>query len=197
MREHQKLLRRNIFFLVTIPLILGFLFSPVRAHHPFETGTDSMLQGLLSGLAHPIIGIDHLLFLFSIGLSGFFSLRWIPVLILFGLFGSTMAFFLPSFSGLEACIGLSLVASAAVVAGYLRPVVILPLIAIHGFVLAEVIVGSEPTPLISYILGLTLIQSLLISGGIVFVKNFLAYKKQITIALTLIGLTITYGALFV
>ena len=49
------------------------LFNPAHAHHPFGMGdsTDlSALQGLLSGIGHPLLGPDHLLFLLAIAFIG-------------------------------------------------------------------------------------------------------------------------------
>ena len=54
--------------------LVGFsLFSPAHAHHPFGMGdsTDlSALQEFLSGIGHPLLGPDHLLFLLAIALIG-------------------------------------------------------------------------------------------------------------------------------
>ena len=53
----------------TAGLVALSLFSPAHAHHPFGMGdsTDlSALQGLLSGIGHPLLGPDHLLFLLAI-----------------------------------------------------------------------------------------------------------------------------------
>ena len=44
------------------------------AHHPTGGNTpDTFSSGLLSGLAHPIIGIDHLIFLILLGILAYFS----------------------------------------------------------------------------------------------------------------------------
>ena len=56
---------------VTVPVsVLLFLVSTAAfAHHPMggETPT-SYVQGFLSGLAHPIIGADHLAFIIGVGI---------------------------------------------------------------------------------------------------------------------------------
>ena len=47
-------------------LTVLLLASPALAHHPFGMGDSSELtawQGLLSGIGHPLLGPDHLLFL--------------------------------------------------------------------------------------------------------------------------------------
>ena len=55
----------GIYFLTTI--------APAFAHHPFamaEGGEMNGIQGLLSGMAHPLFGPDHFLFLLAIGFLG-------------------------------------------------------------------------------------------------------------------------------
>ena len=62
---------------------LGLLLiaSPAFAHHPFGMGDSNALtawQGLLSGLGHPLLGPDHLLFLLALGFVGLQRpLRWV------------------------------------------------------------------------------------------------------------------------
>ncbi len=65
--------------------------SPDHAHHPWEAATDNIniLQGFLSGVAHTIIGLDHLLFLVSIGfVARMSSISWAPYLLFSRLIGS-------------------------------------------------------------------------------------------------------------
>ena len=45
------------------------LITPAFAHHPMGGATPSTFtEGLLSGLGHPIIGLDHLAFVIGVGL---------------------------------------------------------------------------------------------------------------------------------
>ena len=47
----------------------ALLCSPALAHHPMGGKTPSTLtEGLLSGLGHPILGLDHLAALIAVGL---------------------------------------------------------------------------------------------------------------------------------
>ena len=184
-------------------LFLAFLFlsisSPVYAHHPWEgLAPDSYnsFQGFISGLAHPIIGFDHFLFLLSIGLVRVSSkLRWIPSLLSCGMIGSIFAQISPSLYGSEILIGISLIASAFVALGYLQIFWMLPLITLHGYVLGQSMIGAEPTPLISYILGLLLSQLLALLFGIEVLRKFSSQKKFIAIVLIGFGLAFTIGTL--
>ncbi len=51
--------------------VVGLLFAsaPALAHHPFggEAPTNA-IEGFLSGLGHPVIGLDHLAFTIAAGL---------------------------------------------------------------------------------------------------------------------------------
>ena len=72
-----------------LPLLLA---APASAHHLMDlTGMKpGVLTGLLSGLAHPILGPDHLLFLLAIGLVGIVHpFRWVLALLGCGLVGQT------------------------------------------------------------------------------------------------------------
>ena len=57
---------------VSIPLVCVTLLAfatPALAHHPFGgMMPNTWVQGFLSGLGHPVIGPDHLLFTIVIGL---------------------------------------------------------------------------------------------------------------------------------
>ena len=95
------------FFVAIVGLIICV---PAKAHHPFEGREPELLnsiEGILSGLAHPILGFDHLLFLLSIGLVGTLSIRrWIPVLLFSGLLGTLLSWAFPLVTpGLEMAMG--------------------------------------------------------------------------------------------
>ena len=62
----------------------------------------------------------------------------------------------------ETLVALSLVVSALVTLGRCPVLLLLPLIALHGYVLGGAVIGAEPTPLIAYLLGLALGQGLLL-----------------------------------
>ena len=80
-------------------LALLLIASPAFAHHPFGMGDSSALtawQGLLSGLGHPLLGPDHLLFLLALGFVGLQRpLRWVLPLLAIGLGGSLLSQFIP------------------------------------------------------------------------------------------------------
>ncbi len=124
-------------------------------------------QGLLSGLGHPIIGIDHLAFIVGVGLISHLVGRLALLPLLF-LAGTVLGCFLHvqgyDLASSELAIALSVAIVAAVLALRVRiPVGLLaPLLvvagALHGYAYGESIVGAETTPLAAYIVGFAAIQ---------------------------------------
>lgn len=149
-----------------VPLLLLLLVLPASAHHPLgmAEGTPlTPLMGLLSGLAHPILGLDHALFLLSIACVGVSNVRrWVIPLLAVGLAGSACSqwmhlLHLPA--ALEVVAALSLVTSGLVSLNLLPPLLLLPMMFVHGLGLGSQIVGSESTPILLYLIGLFITQS--------------------------------------
>jgi len=88
--ERRGLLPIALAVVCAIPLLLA---APASAHHLMDlTGLKpGPLTGVLSGLAHPILGPDHLLFLLAIGLVGIVQpFRWVLALLGCGLAGNAL-----------------------------------------------------------------------------------------------------------
>ena len=135
----------------------------------------TLVNGFLSGIGHPVIGLDHLAAVLAVGLiAARFSrggaplpLAWLAAMAL-GVGVHLGAIEIPYG---EALVALSIVALGMVAA--LRPTLPQNLVAglfaiggfVHGFALGESIVGAEPTPLAAYLLGLVAIQSLVAGGA--------------------------------
>ncbi|MGC6483414.1 MAG: HupE/UreJ family protein [Synechococcus sp.] len=153
--------------------------SPALAHHPFEgvAAVDlSPWQGLISGIGHPLLGLDHLLFLVAIMFLGLRRPgRWVLLLLATGLGGSllTQVYPLPEFatSVAEAAVSLSLALEGLIALGLVPASLLYPLAALHGYLLGGMIVGAEPTPLLAYGLGLFLAQ-----GSVLLVATCLSRR---------------------
>ena len=124
-------------------------------------------QGLLSGLGHPLIGVDHAAFIIA---SGFFlalvERGMIGVLALIGgtLAGAAMHLMGFDVPGGEIGVALSVILIGALVIAR-RAIPLTWLSAglavagvLHGHAYAESIFGAEPTPLGAYLLGFSAIQ---------------------------------------
>jgi urease accessory protein len=159
------------FLLVAVSLAA---VSPASAHHVMDGELPSTFtQGLLSGIGHPVIGLDHLAFLIAVGIAvgvGGLSLA-LPIAFVaasaLGVWLHLLEFNLP---GVELIVAASVVLIGALVASGRA----LPLAAwaalfglagiAHGYAYGESIVGAEPAPLWAYLIGLVIIQSALSVG---------------------------------
>ena len=152
-----------------IPLLL--LGSPAIAHHPFGMGDSSQLTGwtgLISGIGHPLLGPDHLLFLLAIAFIGLKRpTAWILPMLAIGLGGSLVSQFIPLPDAIapwaEALVSLSLVVEGLIALSVAPATWLLPLFGLHGFLLGSTIVGAEPTPLLAYFCGLLIGQGVLLA----------------------------------
>jgi urease accessory protein len=156
---------------------------PASAHHVMDGKLPgSFIQGLLSGLGHPIIGIDHLAFLAAIGVAvGVARLHLATPLAFVGASAIGVALHLQGITipAAEAIIAASVLLVGGLIAGggIVRASTWLVLFGlaglIHGYAYGESIVGAEPAPLLAYFSGLMIIQTLL-SAGIALATRQLA-----------------------
>jgi urease accessory protein len=156
---------------IAIPLAIPaflLMFSPTHAHHAMGVQVSSnFLEGFLSGLAHPIIGIDHLAFIVAIGFLSAVTNngRWLPVTFLLASLSGTgihlLSFDLPAS---ELFIAASVVLAGSILAmkdkPYLSIMILMAAISglFHGYAYGEAIIGATTVPLVAYLLGFTLIQ---------------------------------------
>lgn len=157
---------KTIGFAGLIALIL--LAEPAMAHHVMGGKTPvTFMQGILSGLGHPIIGIDHFAAVVAVGClaaahraaaalaAGFVLAMMVGVAL--HVQGATVP-------GAEILVALTVIGLGATMlaSGRLPVPTALALFVlaglIHGYALGESIYGAEPTPLYAYLLGLAVIQ---------------------------------------
>lgn len=150
--------------------LVGMLLSiqPALAHHPTGNRVPAnWAEGLLSGLAHPVIGFDHLVFVIAIGLLAAITQQGMaPILAFLGTAALGTGIHLLSFNlpMPEVFIALSVLALGAMLAFSKK----LPLPTFlsfaalaglfHGYAYGESIMGAETTPIGAYLIGFTLIQ---------------------------------------
>lgn len=143
--------------------------DPALAHHVMDGSLPvTFAQGLLSGLGHPIIGLDHFAAVLAVGfIAG--AHRAGPALAI----GFVVAMMLgvaahvggASVPGKEILVALTVIGLGALM---LRRQAVPAGVAlasfaltglIHGYALGESIYGAEPAPLAAYLVGLAAIQS--------------------------------------
>lgn len=189
----------------------ALLCSPALAHHPMGGKTPSTLtEGLLSGLGHPILGLDHLAALVAVGLvasryaSGALLL---PVLWIVGMGLGAFA----HMNSIDLPAGEILVASSLVLIGaigVLKPSLPLPALAAifgaagfaHGHALAESIIGAETAVVGAYLVGLVAIQAAITVGTILLVRRLFSMPANLPVraaaaAMACVGLVFLVAAL--
>ncbi len=164
---------------VVLAIIAGSA-APASAHHVMGGSAPlSWFDGLVSGLAHPVIGMDHLAFVIALGLAAAFMADGLKLIVLFivGTIAGVLARgLIASVPHLELLVSLSIVLlgfgfvakelgrslmwwAFAAAAGLL-----------HGLAYGESIAGSPPTAVSSYLMGLALAQVMLALMAKTFVE---------------------------
>ena len=154
---------------VSTALVTLLLALPADAHHPMGGATPStMMEGLLSGFGHPIIGFDHLLFIVAVGVACYFFGRRIATLWVFlmgALAGTLLHLRVPAVPYADAWVAASLILLGTLFfrrSAFLKSKAAILLFALsglaHGYAYGEAIVGAETTPLLAYLSGFTLVQ---------------------------------------
>lgn len=162
--------------------------SPAMAHHAMDGRMPSnFFEGFLTGLAHPLIGLDHFAFVVAIGLMAAIKRQGIVIPIAF------MLSAMPG-SGLHLA-GFSLPGAELLVSGSIllfgillvmkdspNTFMIMALAAIagifHGYAYGESIFGAEMTPLLAYLVGFTTIQMIVSACAFVISKALLQHKDR-------------------
>ncbi len=155
-------------------LVLLFA-APASAHHLMGLFhlTPSPFSGLVSGLAHPLFGPDHLLFLLALGLVGLQKrLSWVLGLLATGLAGSCLGLALPGIPMAEPLVALSLVVVGLVLLDRLPALLLVPAFALHGYVLSAAVIGWEQSPIAFYLVGLLVSQGLLLTTSLTLVRRW-------------------------
>ena len=147
------------------------------AHHPLGGMTpQTALHGILSGIGHPVIGIDHLAFIIGVGLIAAFhrSRLAMPAAFVGGTVAGTMLTLAAVTLPLAEIVITGSVVVAGVIAmrGKVTDLRVAALLAVavglfHGWAYGAAVVGAETTPIIAYLVGFGMIQ-MLIAGGVAF-----------------------------
>ena len=176
--------------------------SPALAHHPNGGKIPSTFaEGFLSGLGHPVIGIDHLVFVIAVGLLAASSKKLgmiIPaVFVLATAIGTAIHLQSINLPVVEIIISASVLLIGIFLAKKektnLALLTVISAIAgiFHGYAYGESIVGAETTALGAYLLGFCVIQ-LAISSGAYYLGKQIINRATIpnTLPLRFAGFTI-------
>jgi urease accessory protein len=167
---------RTISFAALLAGLAVLAADPALAHHLMGGRMPSTFaEGLLSGLGHPIIGIDHFAAVVAVGCLAATHRAGVALAVAFvaamtaGVAIHLQAVTVPA---AELLVALSVIGlGAALLRAPQMPIgVALGLFVligfIHGYALGESIYGAERTPLAAYLVGLAAIQSAIALGAV-------------------------------
>jgi urease accessory protein len=189
-------------------LLVAAAGVPAEAHHVMGGRTPSnFMEGFLSGLAHPVIGLDHLAFIVAMGVAaGVARLNLaIPALfIVASAIGVALHVRGVTLPVAELLVALSVVIAGAMIASgrSLRALVWAALFVVagfvHGYAFGESIFGAEASPLAAYLVGLVIVQAAVATGVAVLAQRSAAAAMQPRLAgaaIAGIGIAILAGQL--
>jgi urease accessory protein len=148
---------------------IAILAEPAFAHHVMGGRMPATFgEGILSGLGHPVIGLDHFAAVVAVGCLAASHRQGAALAVAFvvammcGVAAHLQAVTVPA---AEILVAVSVILLGTILirrsnlplAGALALFVVVGLI--HGYALGESIFGAEPTPVYAYLLGLAVIQS--------------------------------------
>jgi urease accessory protein len=170
-------------------LAINFFFnpSPALAHHPMGGKLPSnFIEGLLSGLGHPVIGVDHLAFVIAIGLLAALSNR-LGMIVPLAFMLTTAVGTLIHLQSIDLPVVELVISASVLLIGILLAqtkqtnlalLTVIGAIAgiFHGYAYGESIVGAETMAIEAYLLGFCLIQ--LAISAIAFYLGKIILKKS-------------------
>lgn len=182
-------------------IALLLIASPAMAHHLMDGRTPSnFFEGFITGLGHPIIGLDHLAFIVSVGLVSAVKRQGILIPIAFvlsAMAGAGLHLAQLNVPGVELFVSGSILLFGILLVRKDSPntAVVMALAAIagifHGYAYGESIFGAEMTPLLAYLLGFTAIQLIVAIAAFWIGNNVLQrHSQQHTPVLRSAGLVI-------
>ncbi|HZR73955.1 HupE/UreJ family protein [Bradyrhizobium sp.] len=186
----------------SILILAGFVLSasPAAAHHVMGGRLPvTFIEGLLSGLGHPVIGLDHFAAVIVVGClaaslpRGALLTAGFVIAMMGGVTLHVAQATIPAGEALAALsvVALGLVMLRARPASSTAALGLFVLTGLfHGYALGESIVGAEPAPLYAYLAGLAIIQSLIALGAMTAVRWLSARDAFAPIGLRLAGAAI-------
>ncbi len=161
-------MRRRTTSLALAPLALTLSAAPAFAHHLMGGRMPATFgEGILSGLGHPIIGLDHFAAVVAVGCLAAAHRAGAALAVGFVLAmmaGVALHVHGATVPGAELLVALTVIALGALLLrrrampASAALVLFAAVGLVHGYALGESIYGAEPTPLYAYLIGLAFIQ---------------------------------------
>lgn len=175
-------------------LALSFAFiasaTPAFAHHPMGGETPATLaQGLLSGIGHPVLGLDHLAFVVAVGIAAVLagSRFLLPLAFIVATVAGTLVhlqaidLLAPEWmiAASVATVGL-MIASGRSFGALAYGIVFAAAGLFHGFAYGEAVFGAETTPVLAYLAGFAATQyAIAVLAGVAIVGGSAALVRAV------------------
>lgn len=191
----------SLFFGLAISLVLLIATEPATAHHALAGKTpNNFFEGFMSGLAHPIIGLDHFAFVVAVGLLAALKNKqgiFIPIaFILTTLVGTGIHLLEIDLPFPEIVISVSVLTFGILLAQKNRLNILWLIVSaavggiFHGYAYGESIIGAEMTPLVAYLAGFAIIQLVVFLIAFKIGKLTLKVANRPSLSLRFAGFTI-------
>ena len=180
----------------SILMALVFSANNAFAHHIMGGRTPATFgEGMLSGLGHPIIGLDHFAAVVAVGCIAAMHSAGAALVVAFIV--SMMAGVALHLNGAtvpaaEILVALSVIALGALMLSRRQTstaaaLVFFALVGLaHGYALGESIFGAEKSPLYAYLLGLAVVQTAIALVAMTIARHFIGPSKDLS-PLRLVG----------
>ena len=154
-------------FACAVPLLLAGTNAALAHHVMGGQLPQTFGEGLLSGVGHPVIGVDHFAFVVAVGIAAALAGRLWALTLSF--VAGTLAGCLVHLAGVTLPVAELVIAATVLLLGAIiatnreLPALMLAVLfagagVFHGWAYGESIFGAEQTPLIAYLTGFTLVQ---------------------------------------
>jgi len=177
MSQHSTcMMKRAAALVAMIAAAMPLSATLALAHHPMGGATPSTFwHGFLSGIGHPVIGLDHFAFVIAAGIASALvgSRLMLPALFIaatiVGCLATVVAGAAPPAAEYVIAGSVLLIGAIVMVGATVDTRVLGAMFAVaglfHGSAYAASIVGAEPTPLVAYLIGFGLLQFALMAGA--------------------------------
>ena len=134
-------------------------------------------EGLLSGLGHPVIGVDHFAFVVAVGIAAALAGRLLPLTVAFVI--GALAGCMVHVAGVTLPVAELVIAATVLLLGAViatnrqLPAILLGVLfagagLFHGWAYGGSILGAEQMPLVAYLTGFTIVQlAIAVAAGLV------------------------------
>jgi urease accessory protein len=175
--------------IAAVAVLIAFA-EPALAHHVMDGKLPvTFTQGLLSGFGHPIIGLDHFAAVIAVGCLAAVhraGAMLVPGYVVAMMLGVGVHLLGASVPAAEILVALTVLGLGGILLQQRQmpsavAFVLFALVGlIHGYALGESIFGAERTPVVAYLIGLAVIQTLIALGALYVTRMVLSRGDAIT-----------------